>query len=205
MESLYSLTKAAVKRIYKNNWDETKVLPATIQKELLNDWLKCDEKLLDSFEEENNILEYINSWERIKRIMSPQLFVDLMNHPYVVPNFVNEFNHVIKKYVAWYPDFKTKNVLNLCTWCFTDIADPHAPDSGDVWKRNGWHFVRVNRHVYVYGVDMLDEIHDCSNWCSRCITHSLIDIYDQDECEDKTLFHYTKADSFTYLPGNSVL
>jgi hypothetical protein len=34
--------------VYKNNWNETKVLPKTIQRELLLDWLRCDEKISES-------------------------------------------------------------------------------------------------------------------------------------------------------------
>lgn len=187
MESLYTLTKRAVRRIFKDNWDETKVLPVTIQKELLNDWLKCDEELLDDFEEENSILETVNSWRRIKRIMCPQLFVDLMNHPNVVPSFACELNHVVKDCIHWHHNGV---IDNLCQWCFSDIANVRALDSADVWHRNGWLFFKFDWHTLVLGEDILREVHDSENWCSRCITRSLIDIMSDDECEDTTRYHY---------------
>lgn len=187
MDSLYSLTKLAVRRIYKDNWDETKILPATIQKELLTDWLKCDDEVLSDFEEENSILEHVNSWRRIKRIMCPQLFVDLMNHPNVIPSFACELNHVIKDCISWHHN---GGVENLCQWCFAHIADVRAPNSADVWERNGWMFFKHDWHNLVFAEDILKEVHDSNNWCSRCVTRSLIDILSEDECEDTTRFHY---------------
>ena len=58
-KSLRDLAKRRIQEVYKNNWEQTKVLPTTLQHELLLAWLRCDETIPESNNELEKILQEI--------------------------------------------------------------------------------------------------------------------------------------------------
>lgn len=186
--TLYDCSKARVQDVYRKNMDEiVDVLPRTVRDELLSSWLRSDEDWED--EELMETYSHLCSWNDIKEAMSPQIFVMLMSHPFVTPYWASEINHVITRYVE-FTDTKNNVVKQLCEKCFISIARPQEPWSGNFWCYKGWQFRTRNYHKIVPGDMIIYEIWNPRAWCSRCITQSLLDIYDRDYCRETTEFHF---------------
>ncbi|AAO38889.1 non-structural protein NS-3 [Blattella germanica densovirus 1] len=216
MASLKDLCKQAVLKYYRWNWKKTEVLPVTLQNELLTDWLKCDEVVLEEFEELNeraHQCDYeVNVWRRIKQIMCPQIYVGLMEHPDTVPQFAFDHSHIITTSIVWYKEEYNSETESyererLCSQCWYRMANPRADDSADQWYMNGWTFGREYSHYCVCSKeDVLDIIQDKNNWCAICVTQSLIDILTYDECVAETEFHEPGYRPYvTRIKGNTLL
>lgn len=208
MLSLKSIVKRAVLKIYQYDWDKTKILPVTLQDELLTDWLKCDEELLEDFEAENEFLlergYTVNVWRRIKRIMCPQVFEGLMNYPSITVKFADNWNHIVTNSIWWYVD--GDEIGKLCENCWVRMANPSALDSAVQWELRGWSFIKEHSHYIVSAEDVIDQIHDRLTWCHICVYASLIDIFTYEECESETSFHeFGCVPMLNRIKGNNLL
>jgi hypothetical protein len=184
-QSLYDITKKKVREVYKNNWNETKVLPKTIQRELLLDWLRCDEKISESDDDVERIVARMErGWEALKPF-GPTTFVYLMRLPDEVPPFAHERNHIIWDFYLWYEQGREKKI---CEPCYSGKSRFYRPGSANEWLEKGWVFKRVENHSMIDGDRLLENlIWDEDNWCSLCIVEPLwIHILDDDDC----LFDY---------------
>jgi hypothetical protein len=122
--------------VYKNNWNETKVLPKTIQRELLLDWLRCDEKISESDDDVERIVARMErGWEALKPF-GPTTFVYLMRLPDEVPPFAHERNHIIWDFYLWYEQGREKKI---CEPCYSGKSRFYRPGSANEWlgKRMG--------------------------------------------------------------------
>lgn len=195
--SLYGTCKERVKHLYKDNWDEVDCLPITIQRDLLTDWLMCEDVPDDNWA--ITLLSF-NSWQDMLPI-PPQIFVALMNHPFEIPRFAHEENHVVKRYVHWSQPNRDVPYKLLCPGCFNHIAKPGREWSGNWWEEMGWVFHAMVNHTVVAGDVLLYEIWATEAWCSRCITGSLLSIYSPYECSEMSEFHMIEGDVEQFNSG----
>lgn len=186
--TLYNMAKHGVKMIYKNHWNETKVLPTQIQHELLVSWLKCDETIPESDEDIERILRRCaGGWESLKPV-TPTIFLYLMRLPDGVPPFAYERNHVIWDYYRW-KDGETEKLI--CEGCLAKKGQFFKPYSANMWLERGWVFTRVKDHDVYDREDLLSKvIWDANNWCNECIYEPLwIHILDDIDCLDEFDYH----------------
>lgn len=184
-KSLYDISKKRVQEVYKNHWDQTKVLPKQIQHELLLAWLRCDETIPESDEDLEKIVKAMeDGWESIKPF-TPKMFLYLMRLPDEVPPFAYERNHIIWDYYEWH---KGNHVEKLCSPCMSIKSRFYKPYSANLWLDNNWQFKRIQDHDVYAGEELLEKlIWDEHNWCSNCIIEPLwVHILDDDDC----LFEY---------------
>lgn len=188
---LYDICVAKVKDLYRDNWEETQILPRPIQNDLLTSWLHCEDVSMDPccFD---TWISHISSWDELKPI-DAQVFVALMNHPFEVPRFAHEENHVVKRYIHWSQPRSNARYKILCPRCFNAIAKPGKDWSGNWWDEKGWVFHAMVNHSIVPGDMLLYQIWAVEAWCSRCITGTLLDIYSSYECEERTEFHMVEG------------
>lgn len=186
--TLYNMARKAVKMVYKNNWDETKILPKTLQQDMLISWLQCDESIPEDEEDIYRITRAMDDgWESMKPINST-MFLYLMRLPDAVPPFAYESNHIIWDYFVWIEGVTEKKI---CEFCMTTKGQPYRPYSANLWLENGWTFKRIQDHSVLCGDEILDcLIWDKENWCNECITQPLwVHILDDDECLDEFQYH----------------
>lgn len=188
--SLYDLCLERVRDVYKYNWDQTEVLPNSIQTDLLRRWLYCDEEM-DVVEW--HTYSHLRSWRDIKFNMTPDLYIAIMMLPWEVPEFVHEINHVVIRFVEWVCYENDQYCIRrLCDSCFATVSKIFKRWHGNYWQENKWRFRSVHSHSVVEGEEMINIIWQHDNWCYRCITTSLLDIFSEDQCEDETEFHYMR-------------
>lgn len=190
-ESLYQLCVNKVKTVYRDFWDETDILPRTVKNDLLESWL-LSEDVCEDTRCADMFLSHISSWEELKPI-DPQIYVALMNHPFEVPRFGNEENHVVKRYIHWAQPNRNVRYKILCPPCFNYIAKPARDWSGNWWNEMGWIFHAMVNHSVIPGDMLLYEIWATEAWCSRCITGTLLDIYSANECSERSEFHMVEG------------
>lgn len=186
--TLYNMAKHGIKMIYKNNWNETKVLPTQIQHELLVSWLRCEETIPDSDDDLERIIKSMeDGWESMKPI-SPSMFLSLMRLPDEVPPFAHERNHVIWNFYIWK---KGEVESKICYCCIGAKGQFYKPWSANMWLENGWTFKHVQDHSMIDGDKLLEQlIWDEDNWCSECISEPLWEhILDDDDCLDEYDYH----------------
>lgn len=186
--TLYNMAKHGVKTVYKNNWNETKILPTQIQHELLISWLRCEETIPESDEDLERIVQTMeNGWESMKPI-GPIMFLNLMRLPDEVPPFAYERNHIIWDYYVWKKgDVQSK----ICGGCMGSKGQFYKPWSANMWLEKGWTFTMIQDHSMIDGDKLLkDLIWNEDNWCSECIIEPLWEhILDDDDCLDTYDFH----------------
>lgn len=186
--TLYNMARKGVKMVYKNNWNETKVLPKRLQQDMLISWLQCDESIPESDDDLERITRAMeDGWESMKPIW-PAMFLNLMRLPNGVPPFAYERNHIIWDYYVWMEQNREKKI---CECCMSSKGQSYKPYSANVWLENGWSFKRVQDHSILCGDEIMDcLIWDRENWCSECITEPLwIHILDDEECLDEFQYH----------------
>lgn len=190
-KTLYDISKRRVQEVFKNNWDQTKELPTSIQHDLLLAWLRCDETIPESEEELEKIVAAMeDGWESMKPI-NPRMFLFLMRLPNEVPPFAMERNHVIWDYYEWH---KGSKMEKICADCMGAKSGFYKPYSANLWLDNNWQFRRIEDHDMYDGSELLDKlIWDEDNWCSNCITEPLwVHILDDDDCLDDYDYHLRK-------------
>lgn len=186
--TLYNMAKKGVKTIYKNNWNETRVLPTQIQHELLISWLQCDETIPESDEDiEKMVSSMEHGWEKMKPI-GPTMFLYLMRLPNEIPPFANERNHVIWDYYIWKEGNKESKI---CNCCIGKKGQFYKPYSANMWLEKGWTFTHIEDHSMYDSEELLENlIWDSDNWCSNCITEPLwTHILDDDDCMEEYDYH----------------
>lgn len=183
----------AVKSVYRSNWSAVEVLPRTLQDELLWSWLRCDESQPLSDDELAAYMDILEESDEVwNRNFSPEEFVRLMRLPVgICPPFAHNVSHVIYEYIKW---VKPESKCYLCYSCYLSIAQPFLQYSKNLWELNGWEFYKMKTHEVVKGDDVLEEvIWNEENWCSRCITFSLIKaIVNYEDCLYEYDFHLKK-------------
>lgn len=190
-KTLYDICKHRVQVVYKNNWDETKILPQSVQHELLLSWLRCEETVPESDEDIEKILENMkDGWEAMKPI-SPLMFLYLMRLPDEIPPFANYRNHVIWDYYEWH---KGGEMEKLCSPCMSSKSQFYKPWSANLWLENDWIFKHVEDHDVYRDYELLEKlIWDESNWCSNCLIEPLWEhILDDDDCLEDYDYHMRK-------------
>lgn len=190
-KSLRDLAKRRIQEVYKNNWEQTKVLPTTLQHELLLAWLRCDETIPESNNELEKILKTMeDGWESMKPITST-MFLYLMRLPDEVPPFAADKNHVIWNYYEWH---RGAHMTKLCSSCMGIKSKFYKPYSANLWLDNNWQFKRVEDHSVYDGEELLDKlIWNEDNWCSNCITEPLWEhILDSNDCFLDYNYHLRK-------------
>lgn len=190
-KTLYALAKKTVRNVYKNHWNETKVLPKSIQRELLKDWLRCDETLPESGDELDKIVERMeDGWESLLP-MCPAIFIHLMRLPNEVPPFAYERNHIIWNYYKWTDDGIEKKI---CANCFVNIGQRYKPFSANLWFDKNWSFERIEDHTMLSGDELLEDlIWLAENWCVNCIYEPLWEhIFDDADCLAEYDYHFKR-------------
>lgn len=186
--TLYNMAKQGVKMVYKNHWNETKVLPMQIQHELLLSWLHCEETIPESDEDIKGILrEMEEGWESLKPI-TPTKFLYLMRLPQGIPPFAHEKNHVIWDYYIWTEGMRERKI---CEFCFAKKGQFFKPYSANMWFERRWLFAHIEDHDIYNGDEILDNlIWDSDNWCNECIYEPLwLHILDDDTCLEEYDYH----------------
>lgn len=184
--SLFTLAKYKVRKVYRDHWAETNILPKKIQKELLEEWLGCEE----SMDSVTPLLEDA-SWRDLQPI-TPQTFVWLMSHPLEIPGFAFENNHIVLDfYIRVTFDNKYDNDgYRLCSDCFPRLSKYYQPYSANVWLKNNWVFKNIKTHFVIKGDDLLENvIWDSKYWCDECTCAPLFNILDYWQCEDIYDYH----------------
>lgn len=178
----------AVQNVYKHHWHLVNELPKTLQEELLEAWLQCDESIPVSDDDLEKVESVISRGWKGMRPWCPQVFVYIMMLPNEVPSFAYDDNHLIYEYYLWKKADKSE--MNLCTPCYVSIGKEYKQYSANYWLDQGWQFYKVKDHVRVSGEDLLDVIWSRASWCDKCICESLIDdIVDYDECRYEYNYH----------------
>lgn len=189
--TLRNLAKKSVRQVYKNHWMETNVLPKFLQRELLLDWLKCEETIQESDEDIERIVQSMeNGWDAMKPI-GPLMYISLMRLPEGVPTFAFERNHIIWDYYIW-----TEGNIErkICHCCFAAKGRSFRLGSANRWLEKNWTFKRVTDHTMVDGEYILDFlIWKEKNWCSICIIEPLWEhILDDYDCFNDYSYHLKK-------------
>ena len=190
-KSLYDIAKKRVRVVFKDDWQHTKVLPKRIQRELLLDWMRCDETIPESDEYITKTLEAMeNGWEYLKPI-STETFLHLMRLPNEVPPFAYERNHVIWDYYEWHQGLHLEKLCNCCMVFESKFFEQY---SANFWLENNWQFKRIQDHDVYSGEILLENlIWNRDNWCSRCITEPLWEnILDDEDCLYQYNYHLRK-------------
>lgn len=198
--SLYEIAKLKVRETYRQNWDEIKCLPKTIQNELLVDWLQCGETFPLSDSEEDKVKQLVRYEEPFdpNRTLpvSPSCFIALMEYPWEVPEFTDEWAHVHFKYVVK-TNYNTNARNRMCTTCFHEKSLCFKPYSENLWKQNNETYYLHTDHNVVEGEYVLEEVvWDSNNWCDFCITEPLFFIVDKDTCKSDYGLHTRKRPNF---------
>lgn len=186
--TLYNMAKQGVKMVYKNHWNETKVLPTQIQHELLVSWLQCNETIPESDEDIERMVKAMeNGWESMKPI-GPTMFLYLMRLPNEVPPFAHDRNHIIWDYYIWKQGEKE---FKICGCCVGNKGQFYKPYSANMWLEKGWSFKRIEDHSMLDGEELLEHlIWDANNWCSECIIEPLwIHILHDGDCLNDYDYH----------------
>ena len=187
--SLYDMCKLKTRETYRSNWGEVTCLPQTIQKDLLKDWLHCDEIMPLSSDEESQITDIIDLQSPYhitrNRPMTVECFIALMNHPFEVPNFCDITCHIHHEYYIQ-TNMNTRIKSRLCKQCFFTISDYYKPYSANLWKLQGVYYTLYKNHTVVDAENVLQEIiWEPKNWCDHCIIEPLCYILDYSECRRK--------------------
>lgn len=181
--TLYNMAKFGVMQVYKNHWEETRVLPELIQTDLLRTWLTCEETIPESDEDIERINEAVpdgwdpNGWAEWLPVTIDK-YLTLMRLPDEVPPFVAEFNIVYWKYYIW-NDGMVK--WNICKSCAVSKG-LNLFYAANYWKEKGWSFQRVEDQQQFRGDEVLPWlIWDENSWCQYCIIGPLwVDIQDKE-------------------------
>lgn len=177
---LREIAMKAVQNVYKHNWDLINDIPKTLQQELLESWLKCDESIPVSDEDLDKVEEVVSKGWRGMRPWCPQNFVYIMMLPNEIPSFAFEDNHLIYEYYVWK---KSNCEMNLCLTCYIRESQEFRQYSANYWLDKGWQFFKVKNHIRVDGEGLLDVLWSRVSWCDICTCEPLIDdIIDYDEC-----------------------
>lgn len=186
-KSLRSLSMNAVQRVYKHHWHLVNELPKTLQEELLESWLQCNESVPINDSDLEKVEDAISRGWKGMRPWCPQAFVYIMMLPNEIPSFAYEDNHVIFDYYLW----KRQNCeMNLCVPCYISVSKENRQYSANYWLDQGWQFYKVKDHIRANGDDLLDILWSRSSWCDRCICESLIDdIVDYEDCCTDYSYH----------------
>lgn len=179
-KSLRALSMNAVQRVYKHHWHLVNAIPKTLQEELLESWLQCDESVPVNDADLEKVEAVVSKGWRGMRPWCPQVFVYIMMLPNEVPSFAFEDNHLIYEYYLW----KRENCeMNLCIPCYISVSKEYRQYSANYWLDQGWQFYKVKDHVRVDGEGILDILWSRASWCDRCICEPLIDdIVDYEDC-----------------------
>jgi hypothetical protein len=193
--TLRTLAKTSVRKTYCRHWDFIKNIPKGLQRELLFDWLNNFDILSDT-QSDADIFFIFDSWQDIKENMCTALFVRIMIHPFAVPSWVYEKNYVVGKFIDWTSLTPTVQTRSLCELCFKQMSMIDEPWHGNYWSEKQWFFRRRHSHDIIDGDEMLSVVWYIKNWCSHCITTSLIDIHEKHhyECNHSGLFHENYSD-----------
>lgn len=191
-------------------------VPATVNRELQEEWLRCDEILepektpetkkdaIDDVLIEMSLPEDRRNpyWQ-----LSNEKFLWLMGldtkEKDKLPDFFhgNAF-HVIKNY---YIQVRNGQRHNLCEFCYVCESKFYKPYSSNLWEDLGVSYSEAKTHDVIRdGVTLIEEIiWQAENWCSRCITQPLFRVLDKDECMWETLFHNRMRTKRVYEDGYS--
>lgn len=163
---------------YKDHWKEVEVLPKCLQEELYIHFLKCDEILFESDEEE--LFDWPCSF-------TPQDFVNLskvVNYEYAF----HDVNHLIFDYCSIIKDNTRIRCCESCliemkiyyeTYCMNNIVD----------AENEWSFWHCTEHKTVSLENMKNFIKNAYNFCHICKYGNLIKyVLDRSEC--RSIFNY---------------
>ena len=204
---LYAIAKLRVRDLYRKNWNLTKDLPKKIRDELLTDWFQCREIFPMSSDDEDEVKETIASAHPFHPdrpdALSTKCFFALMSHPYEIPDFSDEENHVHFHYVirrrTVKKDFSDENVIQenkMCTRCFYADSQFSKPYSENLWKQNRVLYFENTDHAVVKAENILEDvIWDPNNWCDFCVTEPLFFMMDKVECRTQYGLHTRKRSS----------
>lgn len=185
---LRALAMNAVQRVYKHHWNAVTVLPKSLQEELLEAWLKCEDKVPVSDDDLEKVESVVARGWKGMQPWCPQVFVYIMMLPNEVPSFADEDNHLIYEYYLWKK--LDGSVQNLCQACYISIGKQYRQYSANYWLDQGWSFYKIKDHVRVSGEDILDILWSRASWCDRCICEPLIDdIIDYEDCRLEYNYH----------------
>lgn len=199
-KSLRSLAMNTVQRVYKHQWHLVNVLPQSMQHELLEAWLKCDETIPMSDDDLLKVENMIASGWKGMRPWCPQAFIYIMMLPNEVPSFAYEDNHLIYEYYLWE---KENCEMNLCIPCYISVSKEYRQFSANYWLDQGWKFYKVKDHVRVPGDGLLDVLWSRASWCDRCICEPLIDdIIDYEDCCYDHHYHRKRHCTRCYESGS---
>ncbi|QNL09583.1 hypothetical protein [Clinch densovirus 1] len=202
-KSLYEISKFKARETYRFNWQIIiNSLPKIIQRELLTDWLKCDEQLPSSEDEIDTILQFFSNrivnWEHL----STEEFLHIMQHPDEVPDFAFEKNHCHLRFWTMTRPWDTTWKKRLCYACFVSESKFYKPYSANVWQEMGVIFNETKDHCIVDGDKLLSEfLWESRNWCERCICVPLFTIFDEDDCRMFFNMHMRKR-TFNYYDSD---
>lgn len=117
----------------------------------------------------------------------------VMNHPFEVPEFVFENNHVVWDYYLWESDEFTFNTCVICARKLFQFNDEQAEYYWGM-KKTGWKFFHNKNHKQIDGAEMLNEvIWDLDNYCDICVIQSLYRIYSEERCREELTIHYSNV------------
>lgn len=112
----------------------------------------------------------------------------LMNHPFEVPEFVFEVNHVVWDFYLWKGGDITFNICVICAKRLFQF-DNHRVEY--YWGVQNFKIFHCKNHKQIDGGDMLTKvIWDHNNYCDICVIQSLYIIYSEEECREDSTFHY---------------
>lgn len=188
--SLFNLTKNKVKKVYQNHWSETNCLPKILQKDLLEEWLRCDEVCPELMMPDPALMLCCSSWEELLPIC-PQTFVYLMCHPPEVPSFVFEKNHIIYDYYTK-SDYECTYKSRLCSNCFPLVSRYYYPYSANLWLRDNIIYKHCKSHSVINGDEVLEKvIWENNSWCDNCSITPLFKLLDDNDCYSEYDFHHS--------------
>lgn len=196
--TLFNLAKKKIMSVYKDHWTETNVLPKVIQRDLLEEWLKCDELL--SLEPATLFADM--KWHQLQPI-TPQVFIWLMTHPQEVPYFANEHNHIIFDYYIQ-SDYNNLNIKRLCGNCFPRMSKYYEPCSANYWLEKNLLYKHYKSHRIIHGDELLESIiWEGNNWCDECTCTPLFNILDYWDCDAEFDYHRYKKSKYQYDSSDS--
>lgn len=198
--TLFNLAKNKVRSVYRDHWSETNVLPIRIQRDLLSEWLQCEEPM-------DNIAAQMEdaTWRELQPI-TPQTFVWLMSHPQEYPAFAFEKNHIVFNYYIKlnYQMKHDRDGVRLCSDCFSRTSKYYQPYSANLWLRKNEVYKKVTGHTVVHGDDLLEHvIWEGKNWCDECTCAPLFNVLSTWECEEEYDYHVYKKRAWAYDSDDS--
>lgn len=196
--SLFDSCKRKVINKYKSDICVLEnVLPTSVYQEIVSDFLKCDEILELTDDEQNEFYDIIQDTDlfkpdhltegSLKLRLSIQLF-----HPYYY-NFYHEFDFIDEICHINYSYYHIKKIgegeKDICERCFLINYNPNLLYSWNIWDSNNMIIVKIIRHEKVNGENVYSEIiHDFkNNWCDKCKIEPLFIINNTDNCN--SAFH----------------